>query len=579
MSFIFITSGACYRAEQDWPGEMLEGKVIRDLLVEVAPAQSRGQAGPRQRQTDFDIRVTVPDDGQLRIAGRARSPRKAGKRNRHAEFEVRVDGRTVFSRRVALRQKADRFEETVPLEGFAGRSAILEFSIDRPAGAVAFWRRATLEQLHQLPRQHASDGPNLLLVVVDTLRADHCSLHGYHRATTPHLDALGDRATVFDRAISPASWTSPSVASVFTGLYPLEHGLTGGGTPLAFEHETVAELLQNQGLTTLAVSSNPLIGPDAAFDQGFEVFHQVPWARADEVNAIFLPIVEKVADVRWFGYLHYIDPHTPYDAPRSGDGTWIDPAYDGPFTDVKAVDRLYLSRNFGLESNPPFDDRDVEFLLASYDEEILYWDRHFHELLDGLDQRGLLSDTIVIVTSDHGEEFNEHGMFKHGHQLFQESIWVPLVIHAPGRLAPGRRSELVEIRELKTAISELLDLAAPTAHPPNPLLRAGLDDRPVFSHTSRPMKPRTPRPRTSLASVLHTHWKFIAWLDSDRVELFDLEADGGETVNLAQGRADLAGGYSELLTGWVEATAARGKPEGLADPALIDKLRALGYLE
>jgi arylsulfatase A-like enzyme len=547
---------------------MVRDVVVADLLD--SPAVERDGASV--------VRVDGgwPADTVLDLKGRVRR-REGADEAAAVLFTVEVDGREVLSRTIVPKKKSAGFNVQVPLDAAAGRPAevALRIHADDPARSFGRWLRAVVETRTPLPRAPASGGSNLLLVVVDTWRADHCSLYGYPRPTTPNLERLAATSVVFERAISQCSWTAPAVASILTGLYPLQHGVIHG-EGLKHRFTTVGEVLQAAGVTTFAVSTNPLIDGDAGYAQGIETFHHVPWKRAAEVNRLFYDWLPGVEGVRWFAYLHYTDPHSPYDAPAPDGEAFVDPAYEGRFRDPRVINRVRKEINFGGSTDEPIGADDLEYLRGRYDGEILSWDRHFGELIDSLQSRGLLDDTVVVVTSDHGEEFREHGKLMHGHHLYEESVRVPLLVRAPD-LEPGRRRDLVETRGIHRAVLQLTGVAD---SPPGPgdLLAAGRP-LPVFSHTVH-KNSLEGRRQSVVAAVRDDDWKLIYWPHDGRTELFDLAADAGETLDLAAADSERAGRYRDLLEGWLAAGPgdAVGAEAPSLDPELVDKLRALGYV-
>ncbi len=558
----------------------------QDLLAKarLGPGATTGaqDSGRRKSRAEHLVaRVQATADNALLLEGRlsrakAADPREIGP----AEFTVEVDGEPVFSRRLTSKQRRSDFLETVYLSPWAGRTVELAIRIrnhDREH-SHASWGRIQLNRLEPVERRPATAGPNLLFVVVDTLRADHCSLYGYERDTTPFLERFGEHSLVFEQAVSPASWTLPAMVSVLTGLSPPRHGAVQGGRNLAWSFDTLAEIVQSAGLTTVAVSANPLISVSHGFDQGFEEFREIKWGRAPAINRLFTSWLEDKQDLQWFAYLHYIDPHDPYDAPAPEGTRYRDPDYAGVFTDRRALNRLYFTQNFGLEPALPYERRDIDYLIDAYDGEIRFWDRHLGDLIAHLETADLLDTTIVVILSDHGEEFVEHSKFKHGHHLYQETVRVPLVIRYP-RLGHGRRQQPVTTRRVFSAALRLLGLVS---SPPEPgdLLAAEDPEVAVFSHASYPIVPHKVVPREAMAAVQLADWKLIRHLGSERVELYQLSRDPGEQADVSAGHPEIAAPLTRHLESWLAAqTPGAGHEPAPIDPEALEQLRALGYLE
>ncbi len=277
--------------------------------------------------------------------------------------------------------------------------------------------------------------PNILLITVDTLRADHLEPYGYGRPTSPALAKFAEQSMVFEDAQSSAPWTLPSFASLMTGLPSAAHGCKTFYSSLAPSYTTLAEELLAGGYDTAAVVSHVFLGRPYGLHQGFVHFDDelvLEMTRSDEVisspsvTAKGLAFLQAKADAAmdeerpWFLWLHYFDPHAVYQAHASQTPT------------------------FG-------DQRDLDL----YDGEIAFTDSHIGRLLDGLDDLGLGEETVVVFTADHGEEFGDHGGRDHGHTLYQELLHQPLILRVPG-VPAGRYSSMVRSIDVPAT---LLDLA------------------------------------------------------------------------------------------------------------------------
>jgi len=293
----------------------------------------------------------------------------------------------------------------------------------------------------------------VLVIVVDTLRADHLPAYGYEGGATPHLDAFAADAIRFDQAFANASWTRPSFASILTGRYPSSHSVMAKSDALPADVTTMAEAFRAGGYHTAGVVTNYNVAPYFAFDQGFDAYDYlepdfilgaddsaaklllvqflrqrlfepardrlfgvqpgVAYQDAETVNRTVLALLDEAPAGRpFFLFAGYMDPHDPYYAHP----------YDGTA--------------YSRAAHPSPDLDEAAHLEALYDGEITYWDEHFGALLDELRRRGLYDQMTIVVTSDHGEEFGEHGGFFHGTTLYDEQVHVPLLVRLPG----GRRS-------------------------------------------------------------------------------------------------------------------------------------------
>lgn len=558
--------------------------LVRDLLGKAAPPidvgsfvgygrllQAPGVGATRRaamedrvaRAGSMRFPVDVPAEAELELSGEVlHGTRAQATGSGSVGFDARVDGTLVLQRDVQSRAAPLTFSRRIPLGPLAGRKAVLELATrGTDSGSLGWWTSAWLLRNEELPRQVSQQGRNLLFVVVDTFRADRLGLYGARRDTSPNLDRLAGESLVFDQAIAPCSWTQPSVATLLTGRAPVDHGMIGG-VPLDPTIETLAEVLQREGLTTFALSSNPIIGRREGFHRGFERFVQVPWARADHVNELFRDWLEDHRDTRWFAYLHYIDPHDSYDAPPPLGATFM----SGLAPRHRPVPWELLHKANFSQAGAPVAGPDLDYLRAAYDGELRYWDAAFGGLVAMLG-KAVLDNTVLIVVGDHGEEFMEHGKLFHGYHLYDESIRVPLLIRAPGLVRPGRERHVLELQrvtELATALAGGRPVTSDTFRT-SPL---------AFSHTAMAAGPSRFK---TLASVRDSDWKYVLDLDDDRAELFDLHRDPGERFNRTRDEPSVSSRYDALLRAWV----ASARPTGAAwrDPELVRRLRALGYIE
>jgi arylsulfatase A-like enzyme len=233
--------------------------------------------------------------------------------------------------------------------------------------------------------------------------------------------------------------------------------------------------------------------------------------------------------------------------------------------------------NFGLEPLFAVSPADRDYLSRRYDGDILFWDRAFQELVEELRRRELLDRTIVIVTSDHGEEFLEHGMVKHGPQLYQESIHVPLLVRDPRDLTEGRRRpQLFELKNLPALVLGLLDL--PGRGEIGPATGSEGAGTAGFSYASTAIEPENPWPRQRISSIIVAEWKLIRWLDTDRVELYNLADDPAEVHNLAPVQPKVVQRLVAVLDERLRHEH-QPSPEPEIDPDDIEELRALGYVQ
>ncbi len=277
-------------------------------------------------------------------------------------------------------------------------------------------------------------GANLILISIDTLRPDHLGCYGYREDTSPHIDRFAEEALRFVRAHAPVSLTLPSHASMFTSLYPGTHKADITlAIPLAPEVTTLAEVLREAGYRTAAVVDGGHMERMWKLDQGFETYDAFRWEGFRTILPVAFEHLERLKDEKFFLFLHTYDVHTPY-KPTAAEMELFFPRYQGGL-------RLPIEENIakGLRGQDiPVDLNDIRFIEAAYDGAIRWTDAQVGILLGRLEELGLDENTIVIITSDHGESLREHGWVAwHGHHLWEELLRVPLLVRLPDRALAG----------------------------------------------------------------------------------------------------------------------------------------------
>ncbi len=419
--------------------------------------------------------------------------------------------------------------------------------------------------------------PNVVLYVVDTVRADRLGLYGYEKPTSPRLDAFARDAVVFDNARAQSSWTRPAVASLFTGRLPPAHRAFGRRSVLPEEAVTLAETLAAHGYATWGLVRNPNVGRKFGFAQGFERFRTEDGPRDETMLDRVRPwLDEHLATPEgerppFFLFLHAIDPHGPYDPTPE-----FEQMFDagGVHASYRTVRKLLDLNRPGVEPEPGV----AEALSRLYDAEVAQNDRAFGELLDELEARSLAQDTAVIHVSDHGEEFAEHGRWEHGLTLYEEVLRIPFLMKLPG--VGSRRVETpAQHVDLMPTLLGQLGIEAPLTDGRDLLTPRRRDDdrRDVFVHLDVD--------NHRGAAVIRGRWKYVLPLSPSvgpGPMLFDLRADPGELRNLAREEPRIAARMDDLLR-------ERGLAESVEpatelavdelDSELRRRLEALGYLE
>jgi len=434
------------------------------------------------------------------------------------------------------------------------------------------------------------DSP-VFLILIDTLRADHLSCYDYSRPTSPRLDRLAAEGTLFENAYASSSWTVPSIATLFSGLYPSAHNTQSELDVLPGEIHTLSECFSAIGYETAGFLANPLIHPDYGFCQGMQTFYppgrpawffQKRTALENIVRPAYFDQVfpgRKILDHaedwiarrtgnRMFAYLHFMEPHDPYSPPPEWQKRF-DPDFPEEPVSMPPAKR-------GM-NGPAIPERQRVNMVAQYDGEIAYVDSLLGRLFDFLKVQDLYDPALICVVSDHGEEFYEHAGWAHGHQLYREITKVPMLIKWPqGRHAGTRIGAPVELVDLRKTLLHALGYEISGADQGDSLLplvlQSGHRDLSAAAYGEQ-----TPK----WLSVRTRQWAYIERHEADHSEpqLFAAD-DPGEKVNLAGQRPEVVTGLKTRLHAWIEGVRADSlETEQLPlDLDKLEMLRDLGYL-
>jgi len=463
------------------------------------------------------------------------------------------------------------------------------------------------EEVRPVPRARS-----VLFYLMDTCRQDRLSFDGYERRTTPFLEWLAERSVVFEACYSQAPWTKPSMASMLSSQYPSMTGIFKMDQRLDAEVLTWPEVLQANGIYTAGFSANIVMGNTLSnFAQGFDHFVESTLInRADPIrfasgsartlNEHAFPWLDSSDHWPMLLYLHSVDPHEEYEP---------QPAYLSQFADPQRHPQFREEWQKLLKSRPPipglyvtqdnFDRTDIDsasFIEHSsnlYDADILANDDQMQSLWDKLQDDGWADDFIFVFTSDHGEEFFDHGGTSHGYSLYDEMIRVPLMIYAPGLLPAGKKIDSpVRSLDIYPTLCDLLDFDIPKGLEGASLVplihgRDDSDPREVFSeHREDPFLRSIGLGSGVLVSLRSGRWKFILnevssqLLERPRYELYDLEQDPGEQDNVAEVHTDVLKRLMAQVVTFIDnhqqGASEQGRPT--VDPEVLDQLRALGYV-
>ena len=393
----------------------------------------------------------------------------------------------------------------------------------------------------------AADAPakprNLIIVSIDTLRADRLGCYGNERPTSPAIDGIAAEGVIFDDASAPSPWTKPSHASLLTGLYPSRNGAVAMDSKMRGDVVHLASHLAGRGFQTLAVVNSMLLNQDG-LERGFQQLKYVPFVQGDRKSSpVTAPAIEMLRkrdrDKPVFALVHYMDVHSDYLSLPKYEKIFVRP-YDG-FADG-TTQQLYrfAAGQFNL------DKPDAAHLLDLYDAGIRQIDDQLVRLFEFLGNDGLLDDSLLVVLSDHGEEFLEHGSVLHGHTQFQEIVRVPLIFRGPG--VPAGKRVSVPVSLIDVMPTSLTQLGQPVPDGLDGVSVSGLWRQPAAEWTSRLMyfeadvvfPPPGPGvvPVGPYRAVRDDRFKLHLDIDTGNVALFDLSKDPGETVNVIANHPD-----------------------------------------
>ncbi len=543
--------------------------------------------------------ILAPDSGS-HVVLEGNLPAALARENSGARFEawVLADGeRHRLLARSLSRTLADpdpRFRETVSLRPWAGRRIELELRITRSGGGVrpavgGFWveprliHRASASELPRQPRR-------IILVTVDTLRADHLTPYGAQGIETPFFEELARRGTRFDVCYATSNATNPSHASILTSLYLQDHGIYDNETALAPGVPTLAAVLRDRGYRTAAIVSAPHLAPNhSGLANGFDIYDAPPplefYPRASETTERALNLLEELQNEPLFLWVHYFDPHIPYRAPEPFASRY----YEGDPADPRHPGLGTLSLEPGWEEHPYWSFlsgvRDPAWLAAQYRSEIAYVDAELLRLMRRLDRLPGARNTLVAVTADHGESLGEHGVHYEHFGLHDTVTRVPLFLVGPGIPAGTTVNSPVSTLDLFPTVLDLV----PTARRPELLRGQSLlgylrrpdaqPRRPIYLEHAHQWQVAVRSDTHKLIATLvdgesHTAYRFV----NGDIELYDLSLDPGELNN----RADLDPALVRIGRHLIKefhdsrSTGFNARP-AKHDPAMAAVLRQLGY--
>ena len=489
---------------------------------------------------------------------------------------VRAGDRVLAERTLNPRALRGWRDLSVPLEGL-GTQASLTFALaltDRQGQPIAVPSGMALAisepVVHDLDAYGRAKG--IVLVSIDTLRRDHVGAYGYDPPTTPRLDALAREGLVALDAVSVSSWTLPSHLSMLTSADPAIHGGTDMRHGSGRRVPTLPALLRTAGYATRAVTSHLYVSAVYGLDEGFDGldFHQD--RRATDVADRAIDLVDRFGDRPFFLFLHFYDPHWHYDPPEAQRALFAKP-YTGTITGRWG--------DFSGRDPGSVTPADLAHLLALYDGEIRYADDQLGRVLDHLQARGALANTLVLVTSDHGEEFLEHGSWEHQKTLYEEVVRVPLIVRGPG--VPAKREAApVSLLDVAPTVLAWAGVAIPPSFQGRSLL-ATVPDRETYGETDHTVD----RSHKLFLRGGAARWKTILSLDPAgsvrSEEWYDLAADPRESRSVPPPPAAADAIRARAVARWKAGRSSQGAPSTSTAVCLSaeqkERLRALGYVD
>lgn len=563
--------------------------------LRLTPASANASGGVKASKTRHELSLPARTATGLIVPEGAR-----------ARYPLRVPAQAHLTGRVSegcLRITALHGEQSAPREVASCAKGAFDLPLGAEAGAflrldvqaAAGEGQALVSDLRVTAAGQASAAEavtkrpkNVLIYLIDTLRADR--LQPYTpttRVRTPGLTDFASQAAVFERGQAPECWTKPSVATLLSGLMPWEHTATSDTAMVPRSVDLLSERLRDKGFFAGAFVANGYVSGKFGFEQGWDSFRNyIREGRRTQARFVAADVLtwldERPKDKPFFLYVHTIDPHVPYMPPQDLLKSYDPEPYEGPVDFARDRETLEKIKSGRLRLNT----RDKRRLQALYDGEITYHDVHMASIFEGLKRRDLADDTLVVITSDHGEEFFDHGSVGHGHSVYQELLHVPFLVRWPGVTDGGQRvSQPVSLADVVPTVLDAVSGESDDA-------LSGRSLRGLLAHAEQD------GPRIAVSGFMNG-WRAAVVDDYKLIQrterrafVYDLKADPGEQEDLSESRPELLR-YLRGMLGLSLAGADSGRPHAEApekkrpaheaESAEIDaqteaQLRALGYV-
>jgi len=563
------------------PSKAARAPGYEGLVANVRLGDEERQAIALSRKSTLRYHVQVPGDGLLGfgigVEGEGDVP---------FTIEVTADGQPTTQVLTGAASGAWT-DHKVDLSRFAGETVRIDLAAEGQGAGRLAWNAPRI-LVPARPERNLKPAKNVVVLVIDTLRADKLRpFNPQTRVKTPVIDRFASEGVVFELAQSPENWTKPAVASILTGLHPQTHQQKTSDAALPSSAELLSEHLKGEGFATGSFIANGYVSDRFGFDQGWDDYtNYIREGKSTEAKDVFEQAgnwIETHKDGRFFAYIQTIDPHVPYDPPGKYLEEYDPSEYAGQIKPRMTGDLLEKAKR-----NPPqivFDASDKRRLKALHDGEITQHDHFFGAFLERLGELGLADDTLIVVTSDHGEEFDDHGSWGHGHSVYQELLHVPLMFRLPNRLPPGAKVDnAVSTLDVSATVTELLGVPGMAHNEGHTLVDLMLGEAP-------------PWPTVAFSDfqddrrvITTSRWKLILRGNLTST-MFDLVADPLEKTQLDGSAFPIGRRFSRMLLGqflgatnrgdWLSAQQKGGtqleRENAEMDDTIRDQLRALGY--
>jgi arylsulfatase A-like enzyme len=461
--------------------------------------------------------------------------------------------------RISIRKRKQKITEHI-LKLFESKSL-------KKIGMFVALLIVSLNLIVKLDRKiNKSYSPNIIFICIDALRSDHLGCYGYNRDTSPFLDQLARKNIIFKKNITQSSWTKTSVATFMTSKYQTLSDVVEDEDKLPLSENTLAEILKDNGYSTLAYVSNPWLKTRFGFDQGFDYYNE------DAVKTLRIEVEDvckyilKVKDSSFFLYVHFMDVHNPYNPPS-------------PFKEVFTKN---LKGSFVYDDGPMPDinEDDLEYTKGLYDGEIRFVDEKIRHIFNFLEDQNLLKKTVVIINSDHGDEFLEHGGMGHGTTLYNELLFVPLIFVPNNEMITAQSVVHSFVRNIDILPTILEVSGIPIKNPVDgrSLLSVIKGKEKNYSHDLVLSRVKSKSTKDELLSIYKGKYKYIFNITQGRSQLFNIEKDIWETEDLSKINPGITMEIQNIVIGYLS-QAATNREKTKIDEETLEQLKSLGYIK